>query len=150
MKKLAMIGLFMILMFSYGCATTNTPFNMRRQIPPDRIYLDQEKNESKTATIIVTRDRGMLCCACCIALYVDGKLTARLRTKETISIPVEPGEVLLKIGLDPYGVGLCSKSLQPGLEIQRETWIKDKQTKSFRISLTQAGTIDIHRSNCEF
>jgi len=128
-----------------GCATSPTPRDMATPVPKDRLYVSQVKTPSDSATIVITRDQGILGSACYFGLWVDTKLAGRFDTGETATFYLPAGEHLLKVGRDPMGEGLCSPDT--GTWIQRETMLKAGETKSFRMTLDGSGSIDIHRAD---
>ena len=145
--KFIKISIVLAIIFSLtGCATSITPFDQRKNLPNDRIYAYNKKTEERTAIITITRDKGMAGCACKIALYINTQLAGRFSTKETSQFYVEPGEVLLKVGQDPYGNGICSWEFGD-ISSQRETFIKAGENKSYRIRINPYGDMDIQRSD---
>lgn len=111
----------------------------------DRVLAFQTPSGEKTATLTVVRDEGIVGSACYCAVYINQVLAARLDVGEFARFYVEPGEVLLRVGWDPQGKGLCGLSADNWT--QRETFLKSGEKKSFRLSIDQNAKLDIHRSD---
>lgn len=124
-----------------GCATTPVPATSAKQAPADRVLAFQTKPEGPSGKLIVTRDEGFLGGGCfyalSIALSINGTVAARLDVGETSAFFVSPGEVLLLAGRDPQGKALCA--LGQDEWTQRETLVRDKETKYFRLSIDMNG-----------
>lgn len=133
------------LVFLSACATSPTPKSLATPVPPDRLYSKQAKTSIDVATLVVTRDQGVLGSACYFGLWIDTALAGRFDVSETATFYVPAGEHLLKVGRDPMGEGLCHPDT--GSWVQRETMLKAGETKNFRISLDPSGTSDIHRAD---
>lgn len=138
-------GLCMICnLLIIGCATSPVLINQATQAQSDRILAFQ-KSMPNYARIIIIRDKGFMGGGCFYAVFIDGRLAARLDTGEKAVFYVPPGEVLLKAGHDPYGKALCTGW---GNEwTQRETLMKPFQTKLFRLSIDANGKADIQRAD---
>lgn len=78
-----------------------------------------------------------------MALWLNGKLAARFDTSETARFYVEPGEILLRVGSDPEGNGLCGFGKDRWTE--RETTLKPNENKAFRLTTDANGKRDIER-----
>ena len=133
------------ILFLGGCATTApVPIEEAKQVPEDRLLAFQESHEGATATVVVTRDRGIPGIACYLALTINGTLAARIAAKETATFYVEPGETLLRVGGDPLGRALCGMS--EDYWTQRETILRAHETKHFRLTINGV-KFDIERSD---
>jgi hypothetical protein len=66
-----------------------------------------------------------------------------LDTSEVAKFCLEPGEVLLRVGRDPQGKGLCA--IGQNQWIQRETVLKPGEQKTFRMTTGHFGVFDIIR-----
>lgn len=144
MKK-TIFGVMISIVFM-GCNTT--PVTVSNAIPIDqgRALAFQNKPTENFGTIIVIRDEGMTGGGCFIGLHINGKLAARIDTKEIVKFYVEPGEILFKVGRDPMGRGLCSTGQDHWT--QRESFIKSNEIKYFRISTDGgSGKFDIIRAD---
>lgn len=128
-----------------GCATTPTPLSAATSVPAERVLAFQQKNADDVATVVVTRDSGFLGGGCFYALWLNGTLSARFNPGESASFYLLPGEHLLKVGRDPMGQGLCA--LDPNEWTQRETIMKAKEVKRFRLSIDMNGKTDIQRTD---
>jgi hypothetical protein len=127
-----------------GCATTPVAPSAATQVPSDRLLAFQEKTDATNATLVITRDHGFVGSACYLSVAIDGTLAARLAVEETARFYVKPGEVLLRVGRDPEGQGLCA--FGQGDWTQRETIVRQGETKYFRLSIDANGKKDIQRS----
>ena len=113
-------SLILLVLLIGGCATTPTPISSARQAPTDRVLAFQKATGEKTATLIVIRDEGLPGSACYWAVHINGVLATRLDIGEMARFYLEPGEILLRAGIDPQGVGLCSLG-SDSMWTQRET-----------------------------
>lgn len=116
-----------------GCMTTittPTPQNAARPVPPERVLLRTQGD----ARIVIVRDSGYVGSACYLALYVNGSLAARIDPGESVSFSIAPGEVLLSVGYDPQGQGLCQLNVvQRPVHRTVESVVQAGQQKVFRI-----------------
>ncbi|TSK07810.1 MAG: hypothetical protein FPO08_00405 [Geobacter sp.] len=125
-----------------ACSTTPVQLKDAQLVPSDRIFAFQTKDEGKGA-ITVIRDKGIVGSACYAGLYLNDTLAARVGVAEAATFYVEPGEVLLRLGWDPQGRGLCGMSASDW--VQRETVLKRGEGKQFRLTLTHDAEWDIIR-----
>lgn len=128
-----------------GCATTPTPIAQAKKAPAARLLAFQEKSDTANATLVLTRDEGFIGGGCYLAFWINGVLAARLDVAETAAFHLEPGEHLLKASPDPEGKGLCSAGAD-SFWTQRETILRQKERKLFRLSLDENGKSDIQRA----
>ena len=127
-----------------GCATTPIAPTVAKPAPNERILAFQQKNPSTTATLIVTRDEGFIVGGCYCSLFINGTLAARLDVGETSRFFLDPGDILLRVGRDPQGKGLCSAGQD--YWTQRETILRPGEIKYFRLLIDANGATDIQRS----
>lgn len=127
-----------------GCATTPVPLSQAKQVPADRLLAFQGGITGPSAKLSVTRDAGFLGGGCYLALVINGKLAARFDTGEVANFDIAPGEVLLRVGGDPLGKGMCAIG-QSNYWTQRETILHPDETKYFRLTISDGG-MDIHRA----
>lgn len=106
------------------------PLSSALKAPPDRVLALQLATGDKTATLTVVRDEGFIGSGCYYAVHIDRVLVARLDVAEFARFYVEPGEIVLRAGRDPQGVGLCGLDLDNWT--QRET-ILNQANKSFSV-----------------
>jgi hypothetical protein len=130
------------LFFMVGCATKPVALGDASPIATDRMMAFQTADTTKTAKLTIIRDEGFTGSACYVALWINQTLAARFATAEVANFFVEPGEVLLRVGRDPQGSGLCAT--EQGYWIQRETFMKPDSQKTFRIMIGGGG-LDIIR-----
>lgn len=127
-----------------GCATTPIAPTVAKPAHNERILAFQQKTPSTTATMIVTRDEGFIGSACYYSLAINGTLAARLGPGETSRFFLDPGEILLRVGRDPQGKGLCGAGQDQWT--QRETILRPGEIKYFRLMIDVNGAADIQRS----
>jgi hypothetical protein len=125
-----------------GCATVATPQSAAKPVPQERVLLLPSARGD--ASITVTRDSGFTGGGCFLALYVNRALAARMDVGERVTFAVPAGEVLLAVGRDPQGNGLCSAALDSPYRTT-ETLMRPGQQKAFRIQTELYGGIDIRR-----
>ena len=128
-----------------ACATTPVSSSAARQAPSARLLAFQERFSNTTATLIVTRDEGFLGGGCYYSLAINGTLAARLDVGETSRFYVEPGEIVLRVGRDPEGKGLCGVGQDEWT--LRETLLRAGEFKYFRLSIDGNGKTDTQRSD---
>lgn len=143
-KKSVLFILLPLILIIPGCATVPISSNSATPAPLDRILYYSDKTPKTTSTIVVTRDVGYMGSACFYALMINGQLAARFGVGEKATFYVEPGEILLRVGRDPQGKGLCG-TMQDDWT-QRETIMRPGETKYFRLSIDANGKTDIQRS----
>lgn len=135
-----------VLVGLFGCATRPVSVSEAIPVPKERLIETQHVKEGGTSgTVVVTRDEGFLGGGCYYALYINGVLAARFNPSETATFEVASGEVLFKVVVDPEGRGLCS--INTGGVTQRESTLKTKEVKFFRISIQGDGTPDLQRTD---
>lgn len=127
-----------------GCSTTPIPASSAFPVPTERRLAFQDKTPTATATLVVTRDEGFLGSGCNLAFLIDKVLAARLAPSETANFYVDPGEHLIRVSRDPLGAGLCA--IDTGAGATRETILRERETKHYRLIIDQSGTMDVQRS----
>lgn len=128
-----------------GCATTPVSPSSALPAPAERLLAFQEAAPSPSGTLVVTRDKGFGGGGCYYSFYINDVLAARLATSETAKFNVAAGELVLRSGRDPQGRALCG-TLQDEWT-QRETILRDGETKYFRLSIDANGKTDIQRAD---
>lgn len=136
---------FLLALLLGGCATTPVQISEATQASADRVLAFQLATGDKPATLTVIRDEGFIGSGCYYAVHINQVLAARLDVAEFARFYVEPGEILLRVGRDPQGVGLCGFGQDQWT--QRETILKPDEQKSFRLSIDTSGKLDITRSD---
>ena len=126
-----------------GCATSAVPVADAVPVPADRVLAFRSPSDGK-ATLVVIRDRGFAGSACFSSFAVNGVLAARIGPSERVELIVPAGELLLRVGRDPQGSGLCAMNEQ---WVQRETILRPGERKTFRLSLSANGQMDVMRTN---
>jgi len=127
-----------------GCATTPVSPSTAMQAPRDRLLAFQERTDETSATLVITRDQGLTGGACYYSVTLNGTVAARLDVGETARFYVPPGEILMRGGRDPLGKGLCGTGQDHWT--QRETVVREGETKYFRLSIDVNGKVDIQRA----
>lgn len=138
-------GMLFLSITLAGCATTPADHSKARQVPADRLMGFQSAVEAPNGTLVLTRDKGALGSGCYYGFYINEKLAARIDNSETASFVVPTGELVLRVGGDPAGRGLCGLSKQQWT--QRETTFRDGERKFFRLSIDLNGKADIQRAD---
>ena len=128
-----------------GCATEPIPATSAKAVPGDRLLAYQGKRNPTAGTLIITRDTGFGGSGCFYAVSINGTLAARLDVGETSRFFVNAGDVLLRVGRDPQGRGLCAFGKSEWT--QRETVLRPDETKYFRLSIDVNGKTDIQRGD---
>ena len=128
-----------------ACATSPTERAEATAIPANRLLAFQKPIVGRQAVLLVTRDSGFMGGGCYKSLWINGTLAARVDVSETARFFVEPGEVLIKVGRDPLGSGLCATGQDQ--YTQRETTLKVGESKSFRMSSDSNNLVDIQRAD---
>lgn len=123
-----------------GCATTPISPADATPVPAPRLLAYQQPGAG-LATIVVTRDTGIIDSACYVSLTIDKKLAARFGTGEVARFHVEPGAVLFRVGNDPDGHGLCTLGQDDWTE--RQMIIGAGDVMHFRLSTDGNGKHDI-------
>lgn len=128
-----------------GCASEPIPATTAKAAPSSRLLAYQGGNLANAGTLVITRDTGFGGSGCFYAVSINGTLAARLDVGETSRFFVNPGEVLLRVGRDPQGRGLCAFGKSEWT--QRETLLRPDETKYFRLSIDANGKTDIQRGD---
>jgi hypothetical protein len=131
------------LFFMVGCATKPVALGDASPISTDRMMAFQTADATKTAKLTIIRDEGFIGGGCYVALWINQTLAARFATAEVANFFAEPGEILLRVGRDPQGKGLCA--VGQGIWVQRESFMKPDSQKTFRITIGVNGELDIIR-----
>jgi hypothetical protein len=128
-----------------GCASTPVSPSNAKQIPSERLLAFQEMTPERTATLVVTRDQGIVGGGCYYSFVLNGMHAARFGVGESARFHVSPGELLLRAGRDLMGRGLCGTGKEHWT--QRETVLRPGETKTFRLSIDANGEADIQRAD---
>ena len=139
MKMVLLLGIALSALC--GCASSPVSIKDAIQVPADRVLAFQEPTQDKSASLSVIRDSAFQGGGCYYALWINQTLAARLDTSEVAKFFVEPGELLLRVGRDPQGNGLCA--LGQDQWVQRETLLKPGEQKTFRMTIGVNGELDI-------
>jgi len=122
-----------------GCVTKPPRPDQLRQPPADRLLAFQSPADGDSR-IVVTRDVGMQGSACFGAVFIDGKVVAKLATGERATFHVPSGEHI--VGTWNTGSGLCG--YREGKD-RRETStvLKAGDEKRFRITINPNSGVEI-------
>lgn len=104
MKRFAVFCLIPAL--AAACATSPVALTDAKPIPADRVFAYGQPIDGPSGQLVVVRDEGSQAKGCPMAFYVDGKLTAHVRTSETTTLTVPAGSRIL--GAGPAGEGMCA------------------------------------------
>ncbi|AMN78263.1 hypothetical protein [Pseudomonas azotoformans] len=135
LKTAVTIALFAALVA--GCATSPVPMTNAVAVPPDRVFAYQKETPG-TGTLSVTRDSGHTGSLCSVGLFVDGKVAALLKPGERVALHVPAGAVV--VGAAYHGSGICGMGAE---RQERETTVTGGKAKSYRISTSGDGVLDI-------
>ncbi|PWY39837.1 hypothetical protein [Pseudomonas sp. RW409] len=121
-----------------GCSTSAVPTDKARQVGPDKVYSFQITPATPYGTLTVVRDSGFISSGCDMGIYVDGKLVAKLSTKEKATFKIPAGEVVLGAGV--IGSGLCGTAAD---RREREVSLNAGQNKKYRVFISSEADVDI-------
>ena len=138
------LHLFLVIIFVTGCSTGPTKMAESKPVPPERIYAFDKYIDGPSATMIVTRDKGYVGSGCFYGFRIDGVLAARIDPKETVTFIVPAKELVIRMERDSMGGLICS--VDANHAVQRETTLKEGQTKYFRMSISSTGVLDVQRA----
>lgn len=127
-----------------ACATSPVSIDKATPVPADRLIAFQD-DSAGDAKITVIRDVGHMAGGCYLALTINGELAARFDTGEFAMFYLPAGEVLFKYGRDPEGRGLCG--VNSDIWVKRESFLKQGDNKTFRLSVSSSGDLDVMRVN---
>lgn len=138
-------GMLFVSLTLAGCATTPADHSKARPVPADRLVGFQSLVDGPSGTLVLTRDKGYLGSGCYAGFFVNEELAARIDNSETATFTVPTGELVLRVGGDPSGRGLCALSKEHWT--QRETTFRSGEKKFFRLSIDMNGKLDIQRAD---
>jgi hypothetical protein len=130
-----------------ACATSPVPPAQAADVPADR-RVSMPPADGPAGAVLVVRDGGFLGSGCYMDLHVNRVRVARMGPGERIEVPVPAGEVLLRVGRDPAGTGLCAAHSE-GQWKQRETAVKAGERKTFRLLMDSSMEVDIVRAEAD-
>lgn len=121
-----------------GCSTSAVPPDQARQVGTDSVYSYQATPVTPYGTLTVVRDSGFISSGCDMGIYVDGKLAAKLATKERVVFKIPAGEIILGAGV--IGSGICSTAAD---RREREVTLNAGQKKNYRVFISSEADVDI-------
>ena len=121
-----------------GCSTSAVPTDRAKQVGADKVYSYQATPATPYGTLTVVRDSGFISSGCDMGIYVDGKLAAKLGTKERVTFKIPAGEVVLGAGV--IGSGLCGTAAD---RREREVTLNPGQSKNYRVFISSEADVDI-------
>jgi hypothetical protein len=127
-----------------ACSTTPVKLSDARVVPAARSFAFQDASIS-TSSITVTRDAGHTGSACYLSFTINGTHAARFDVAETAKFYIPSGEILLRVGWDLQGKGLCEFLKNDWT--QRESILKVNENKQFRLSIDPNGKLDVQRTD---
>lgn len=125
-----------------GCGSVPVPPEKARPAPADRVTWDTTTGDAR---ITVVRD-GPAAVGCFKAIYVNGKLAARLAAAERVDLAVPSGELVMAMTVDPLGRALCDVGLVER-RVTREVTIRPGEHKTYRMRTDANGTFDVVRAD---
>lgn len=114
-----------------GCAETPTIGEIV-PAPTNRLLAYQVEDRGKDATVTVVREGDINGAGCLFAIFVDGKLVARLAGDEKAQFYLKPGRKLIGVGWDPQAAGRCAGNSRFKREVA--TWLETGEHQTFRIA----------------
>lgn len=102
-------------------------------VPAERVLTYQEPVRGPAATLRISRGEAWEGSACYAAVYINGRLAARLDESEAARFNVPAGDVRVSVGKDPQGRGACG--LGEAGERVHETVLAKGEAVHVRISL---------------
>lgn len=135
MKKLTGAAL---VVFLAGCSTSPVSVGTATQAKADNVYAYQAKPSGPSGALTVVRDSGFIGGGCDMGVYVNGRLAARIATKERVTFYLPAGSTV--IGAGPVGSGLCGVNTD---RREREVSLRDGDRLSYRLFTSSNGDVDI-------
>ncbi|WP_460153554.1 hypothetical protein [Pseudomonas sp. S2_B07] len=132
-----LIGAVAIAMLA-GCATSPTPSGEAKQARASQLSAYQSKPSGAYGTLQVIRDSGHTGSLCSMAVFIDGKQSAKLDPGQKASFYLPPDSV--SVGAAYTGSGICSMGAD---RVEREATVKDGAVKKYRVFTGGDGQIDI-------
>jgi hypothetical protein len=121
-----------------GCSTTAVTADKATPIKLDRQVALATRSGDADATVVVTRDAGMMGSGCYMTFFVDGKPAARFETAETAKFFIPAGTVIFGVSLE--GSGLCA--MNPARR-EREFLLRAHDDRRFRLFMGSDGDADV-------
>jgi hypothetical protein len=123
-----------------GCITKPPRPDQLREPSPDRLLAYQAASDGD-ANIVVTRDVGFAGSGCYTAVFIDGKVAAKLATGERVTFYVPSGPRIL--GAWNTGAALCGyREGEDRKEV--DATVKPGETRKFRITINPNAGIEIN------
>jgi len=136
MQRVLILGLIGAVLA--GCSTSAVPTGKAKQATADKIYAYQSTPVAPYGTLTVIRDAGFISSGCDMGIYVDGKLVARLATKDSATFKIPVGDVVLGAGV--IGSGICGTAAD---RREREVILSAGQSKKYRVFISSDADVDI-------
>jgi len=121
-----------------GCSTSAVPIDKAKQASTSSVYSFQATPATPYGTLTVVRDSGFVSSGCDMGIYVDGKLVAKLATKEKATFKIPAGNIVLGAGV--IGGGLCGTAAD---RREREVSLGAGQVKKYRAFISSEADVDI-------
>lgn len=129
--RLHVLGATALCALITGCATSPVP--AADASPASHVYAPElTQQRPGTATVTVTRDKGLSGSACNDVVYVDGEKVAALSTGEKITIYLAPGHHVL----GTMASGICA-----GGSASVGATLKAGDVRDYRIGSRQSGDL---------
>lgn len=121
-----------------GCSTSAVPVDKAKQASTSNVYAYQETPALRYGTLTVVRDSGFVSSGCDMGIYINGKLVAKLATKEKATFKIPAGNIVLGAGV--IGGGLCGTAAG---RREREVSLGAGQMKNYRAFISSEADVDI-------
>lgn len=135
-KEVMLLGCLVLA----GCVTQPPATNHIRTPSQDRLFAFQSESDGD-AQIIVTRDVGMAGAGCFAAVFIDGKVVAKLATGERAVFHVSSGDHLL--GTWNTGAGLCGYREGRDRKESEVSTVKG-QSRKYRITINPNSGVELN------
>ncbi|UBB26331.1 hypothetical protein LAG73_04385 [Pseudoxanthomonas japonensis] len=139
MKRFAVFCLIPVL--AMGCATRPVALTDTQPVPAERVFAYNQPIDTPSGTLVVVRDVGHMAGGCPLAFYIDGVLTAHLRTGEATTLTVPAGSHIL--GAGPAGKGMCAWTDEEANRRETAHTIEPGSQSKIRLALTREGVYQV-------
>lgn len=135
-----------VCFFVAGCSTSPVKLSESKGVDSKRLYEAYEKYKSPKSSgskVVIVRDSGILGAAGSAALFVNGEIIARLRTKESIVLNVDTGDNLFgvapgtKMNWEKDTIDLLEQALQ----------VSEDKTYYYRITIHAGKGLVLQRTS---
>ena len=96
-NTLAYLCLTMLIALLSGCGTSPTPLYQAINVPSNRVYEKPPVQSSTPSSLTLIRDSGLMGIEHVFEFRVNGVLVTELESGEKLTIPVDPGTVIIEV-----------------------------------------------------